>query len=299
MDQPLELLPHLFLPVGRNEQEHESASAGAEQFAADRAGRQSVGIDRVDPVVGHFSAQVAFDQPGFVEQLAEVPQVAAGRQHGEAFLDQVLQDPHRTAAVLDVLDVGAGHAGGRALDARVEEHEPGVEFAHAVGRHDDRPDRNLAAGQEADVVQSAVGRGHLVLRADGLVEQFLLDVDALGGQLVLADHPPFQGVQGVQQPDGKGRTGPHAAAGGQVAVVVDFHAAGNLQVFQCLADGGVRDLVDRMAVLDLRVDHADAVFEEGRQVAAGQVAVLVDRRGDHRAAVVPIPPRIIGSPAQK
>ena len=149
-----------------------------------------------------------------------------------------------------------GDAGGRAFDARVEEHEPGIEFADAIGRHDDRPDRNLAAGQEADVVQPAVGRGHLVLRADGLVEQFLLDMDALGGQLVLADHPSFERMQGVQQPHGKGRTGPHAAAGRQVAVVVDFHAASNLQVFQCLADGGVRDLVDRMAILDLRVDHA-------------------------------------------
>ncbi len=160
-----------------------------------------------------------------MEQLAEQSQVAAGRQDGETFLDQILHDLHRTATVLDVLDVRAGHAGGRAFDARVEEHEAGVEFADAIAGHDDRPDRNLAAGLEADVVQSAEGRGHLVLRADGLAEQFLLDVDAFGGQLALADHPPFECVQGVQQPHGEGRTGPHAAAGRQVAVMVDFHAA--------------------------------------------------------------------------
>ena len=74
------------------------------------------------------------------------------------------------------------------------------------------------------MVQSAEGRGHLVLRADRLAEKLLFDVDAFGGQLPLTDHPPFQRVQGVQQPDGKSRTGPHAAAGRQVAVVVDFHA---------------------------------------------------------------------------
>ena len=65
------------------------------------------------------------------------------------------------------------------------------------------------------------------------------------GQLVLAGHVAPQGVQGVQQADGEGRAGAHAAAGGQVAVVVDFDAAVDLEMAQHLANGGMLDLVDR------------------------------------------------------
>ena len=53
------------------------------------------------------------------------------------------------------------------------------------------------------------------------------------------------------------------------------------------------------ARLDLAVDDADAVLEERRQVAAGEVAILVDGRGQHRAAVVAIPGGIIGAAAEE
>ena len=124
-------------------------------------------------------------------------------------------------------------------------------------------------------------------------------MNAFHRQLVLADHPAVQGVQGVQQADGEGGTGPHAAAGRQIAVVMDLHAARHGEELQNLPDGRMADLVDRLAVLVLGVDHAEAMLEERRQVAAGQVAVLVDRRGNHRAAVLPIPRRIVGAAAEK
>ena len=149
------------------------------------------------------------------------------------------------------------------------------------------------------MIQAAVGRGHLVLRADRLPEQLLLDVNPLHGQLVLADHAPFQGMQRMQQPHGEGRAGAHAAAGGQVAVVMDFHAPGNLQELQRFADRGVRNLVDGLAILDLRIHHADAVLEERRQIAASQITVLVDRRGDDRAAMVAIPAGVIRPPPRE
>jgi hypothetical protein len=57
----------------------------------------------------------------------------------------------------------------------------------------------------------------------------------------------------------------------------------------------VLDVVDPVAVLDLRVDDADLVLEEGRQVAAAEVAVLVDRGREHRAAVLAVPGGIVGT----
>ena len=46
-----------------------------------------------------------------------------------------------------------------------------ISFARAIGRHDDRTDGNLAVGLETDVVQSAVGRGHLVEGQQWLVQE--------------------------------------------------------------------------------------------------------------------------------
>ena len=91
----------------------------------------------------------------------------------------------------------------------------------------------------------------------------------------------------------------HAAAGRQVAVVVDLDAALDAEVAQDLADGGMGDLVDGLAVLHLGVDHAILVLEERRQIAAGDVAVLVDGGREDGAAVLPIPGRIVGAAAEE
>jgi hypothetical protein len=54
----------------------------------------------------------------------------------------------------------------------------------------------------------------------------------------------------VQQADREGRTGSHAAAAGEVAAVVDLDAALDFQVAQGFTDGGVGDLLDRVAEFD-------------------------------------------------
>ena len=59
------------------------------------------------------------------------------------------------------------------------------------------------------------------------------------------------------------------------------------------------DLVDGLARLDLAVDDADAVLEERRQIAAGEVAILVDGGGQDGAAVLPIPARVVGAAAEE
>src|SRR5947207_11975601 len=52
-------------------------------------------------------------------------------------------------------------------------------------------------------------------------------------------------------------------------------------------------------VLDLRIDDPVLVLEERRQMAAGDVAILVDRRRDDAAAVLLGPRRIVGSTAEE
>ena len=52
-------------------------------------------------------------------------------------------------------------------------------------------------------------------------------------------------------------------------------------------------------VLDLAVDDADAMLEERRQIAAGEIAVLVDGGRQHRAAVLAIPGGVVGAAAEE
>src|SRR5204863_5560489 len=97
-----------------------------------------------------------------------------------------------------------------------------------------------------------------------LLEYLLLEIDALLGELILGRHLAAQCVQGIEQADGERRAGAHAAPGRQVAVVVQLDAALDAQEAQRFPDRGMADLLDVPARLDLAIDDARAVLEEGR-----------------------------------
>src|SRR5262245_17542642 len=63
--------------------------------------------------------------------------------------------------------------------------------------------------------------------------------------------------------------------------------------------GRVLNIRDFLDVFDDRVDEAIAVLEEGRQYANADIAVLIDRGGEHGTAVLPEPLRIIGAATEK
>ncbi len=174
-----------------------------------------------------------------------------------------------------------------------------MQFDNALGRQRQRVGGDFAVGIKLDVAQPAKRRHHLILRADGLAHQLLLDVDAFLGQLHLGAQAPTQGVQGVNQPDGKGGARAHATAGRQIAVVMQLQAALEIQMLQRRPNHGMNDLIDGLAGFNLPVDEADAMIEEWRQVAARQIAVFVDAGRQHRAAVIAIPARVVRAAAEK
>ena len=61
----------------------------------------------------------------------------------------------------------------------------------------------------------------------------------------------------------------------------------------------MNDFVERVASLDFGIDNAKTVFKERRQVAARQVAILVNAGRQHRAAMRAVPRRIIGAAAEE
>src|SRR5205085_975417 len=92
-----------------------------------------------------------------------------------------------------------------------------------VSEHD-RLDREAALAREVDPVEAAIGSPHLVLAADALANNLLLDTDRLVAELGLAHHAAAERVKGVEQADRKGGARSEARAGGQVGVVMDFEA---------------------------------------------------------------------------
>ena len=65
------------------------------------------------------------------------------------------------------------------------------------------------------------------------------------------------------------------------------------------ADRRVLNLRYLTHVLNLRVNNAMFVLKKRRQMAATDVTILVDGRGQHRAAVLLIPSRVVGAAAEK
>ena len=152
---------------------------------------------------------------------------------------------------------------------------------------------------EDDLVDAAIGGPHLVLRSDMLADHVLLDMDGLPRQLLLADHAAVERVQRGQQADREGRARPQAGAGRQVAVMVDLEAAIDLHLLQHVAHRRVADLGQLAHVLDEGIDDAVLVLEEGRQPADADVAVFVDGKADHPAAMPAIPDGIVGAAAEQ
>src|SRR5512135_3413637 len=81
--------------------------------------------------------------------------------------------------------------------------------------------------------------------------------------------------------------------------MMDLNPTIDIEMPQDFSNGRMAHLVDRLATLNLGIDHADTVFEEGRQIPTGQVAILVDGCRQHRATVLAIPRRVICPAAEE
>ena len=82
-------------------------------------------------------------------------------------------------------------------------------------------------------------------------------------------------------------------------VVHDIHSVFEFHELETGAHRGMLDFLYRLRFLALVV--ADQMLEPmiGRQVAAGDIAILVDRAREHRTTVLAVPDRVVGAAAEK
>src|SRR5262245_27108682 len=97
----------------------------------------------------------------------------------------------------------------------------------------------------------------------------------------------------MQKANGERGTRAHAATRRKIAIMMDFYSAIDLEEAQNFTHRRVRNFVDGVAILHLGVNNTISVLKEGRQITAGDIAVLVDRGGQYSAAVLTIPSGIV------
>ena len=148
------------------------------------------------------------------------------------------------------------------------------------------------------MIEPAVRRVHLILRADGFFQQILFQMNALIGELFLRGHVPLERVEGIEQSNREGGAAAHAAAGGEVAVVVNLDPAIEVHKFQRGAHRGMLYFFNSISALDLRIHHAKLMVEKRRQMPRVYIAVLVDGGGKYCAAVLAVPARIVRAAAK-
>src|SRR5882724_194026 len=81
--------------------------------------------------------------------------------------------------------------------------------------------------------------------------------------------------------------------------MMDLQSAIVIEIPQHLAHSWMSDFVDRLAILHLGVNHTEPVLEEGWEITACDITVFVDSRGQHHAAMLAIPCRIIRPSSKK
>src|ERR1044071_4109436 len=81
--------------------------------------------------------------------------------------------------------------------------------------------------------------------------------------------------------------------------MVDFNPAIHTKIAHHFSYSRVGDLVDSLAILDLRVNEPYTMPKKRREIAAGQITVFVDGHAKHHTAVIEVPCWIIGTAAKE
>ncbi len=75
---------------------------------------------------------------------------------------------------------------------------------------------------KVDAIEPSVGGTNLVLRADSLLQQLLLNVDCVRGKRLFITHSVLESIQTEEKPYGERRTRTQTCSSGQVSHMVNF-----------------------------------------------------------------------------
>ncbi len=73
----------------------------------------------------------------------------------------------------------------------------------------------------------------------------------------------------------------------------------DLEKPEYFSNGRMFDFINRVAPLHLRIDHRKAMFVKWGHISTGDIAVFVNGRRQHGAAVLTVPTGVIGPSSEK
>ena len=234
-----------------------------------------------------------------MQKLAEFGDVPAANEDIGRLEHQGAHAVQRRGLVGDRGDLLLCHVGSRARNAGIDQQQIVLELALAERRDRHGPYFEAAVPVDLDEIEPAERGGDLILNADILAEQVLLEMNGLLSELLLGDEHALQRIKRVQDADGEGRARAEPRARRQVAVMMNLEPFLDAEISDCLAYRRMRDVPGLTHELDARPDDAMLVLEEWRIEPAAQMTIAVDRGGQHGTAMVAIPVRVIGPAAEE
>src|SRR2546427_9487603 len=148
---------------------------------------------------------------------------------------------------------------------------------------------------KVDAIEPSVCGTNLVLRADCLLKQVLLDVNRIGGKGVLIAHLFFERIKTKEKTNGKRRARTQTSSSGQISHMMNFDALLNARELQARTHRRVFNLAIADDIFNSRIGNAAVIFEKRGQMSTSNVAAFVYRGRQYSAAVLSVPDRIIGT----
>src|ERR1700722_14653813 len=124
-------------------------------------------------------------------------------------------------------------------------------------------------------------------------------MNRIGSERVLVPHLIAKRVKTQQEPHCKRRTRAQASSSRQIGNVVNLNSRIDTHELQASAHGRMLKRAVLVYVLNSRIGNAAVVFEERRQMPARNVAALINRSGEYRAAEFSKPNWIIGAATEE
>ena len=143
---------------------------------------------------------------------------------------------------------------------------------------------------KVDAIEPSECSANLILRADSLLEQFLLNVNCVGSKRMLVTHSVLERIKTEQKPYRERRTRTQTGSSGQVGNMVNFDTLVDAKELETAPHRGMLDRVVTTDIFNLRVGDAAVILKEGRHSPTSDVAAAIVNGGRQYGPRIPVLP---------
>jgi hypothetical protein len=125
-------------------------------------------------------------------------------------------------------------------------------------------DFDPAIDMEIDPVEAPVGSAHLILRANSLLQQLLLNVDCVSGKRMPIAHSVLQSIKTEKEPNRKRRARTQSRPRRQVSHMMNFDSVLDAEELEAAAHRRMLNCIIPLDILNFRVGDTTVILKKGR-----------------------------------